>query len=183
MRLLDLIVLRKRRRIVRHTTTVVAIADLTDKGRGPSTKADQCNDIIIIIIIIIQTYLNDLSYAALVVQGKLSSQVLLGTLSVVGTRAMQVYTSAQFARARVGPMLSSSIAQKFITSTCTALPLMRICTIFRHSAGLSKSAQMPLSFETHSHPAGLCSRSGMTYVMQDGPFMHCKAVGVIEGLL
>ena len=34
-------------------------------------------------------------------QGKLSGQVLLATLSVVGTRAMQVYTSAQFARARV----------------------------------------------------------------------------------
>lgn len=39
----------------------------------------------------------------MLVQGKLSSQVLLGTLSVVGTRAMQVYTSAQFARARVRP--------------------------------------------------------------------------------
>ena len=37
------------------------------------------------------------------VQGKFSGQVLLATLSVVGTRAMQVYTSAQFARARVRP--------------------------------------------------------------------------------
>ena len=36
-------------------------------------------------------------------QGKFSGQVLLATLSVVGTRAMQVYTSAQFARARVSP--------------------------------------------------------------------------------
>ena len=38
---------------------------------------------------------------ALVMQGKLSGQVMMATLSVVGTRAMQVYTSAQFARARV----------------------------------------------------------------------------------
>ena len=34
-------------------------------------------------------------------QGKLSGHVMMATLSVVGTRAMQVYTSAQFARARV----------------------------------------------------------------------------------
>ena len=36
-------------------------------------------------------------------RAEFSGQVLLATLSVVGTRAMQVYTSAQFARARVRP--------------------------------------------------------------------------------
>ncbi len=36
-------------------------------------------------------------------QGKMSAQVLLTTLSVAGGRAMQVYTSANFTRARVRP--------------------------------------------------------------------------------
>lgn len=39
-------------------------------------------------------------------QGKLSMQLLLTTLSVVGGRAMQVWTSAQFARARVSSRIS-----------------------------------------------------------------------------
>ena len=53
-------------------------------------------------------------------QGKLSTQVLLGTLSVVGTRAMQVYTSAQFARARVSPCVLTFAAPE--SPLCHALP-------------------------------------------------------------
>ena len=43
-------------------------------------------------------------------QGKLSGHVMMATLSVVGTRAMQVYTSAQFARARVSHWAPLSLA-------------------------------------------------------------------------
>lgn len=73
-----------------------------------------------------------------VLQGKLSASLLMGTLSVVGTRAMQVYTSAQFARARVSdlPLL-----------TPEALP----ATQYLQSAA-SKGA--PRAGHCHKGPAG-----------------------------
>ena len=63
-----------------------------------------------------QGMLGGVLHGWLVLQGKLSGQVMMATLSVVGTRAMQVYTSAQFARARVS-------TRAFLLSALRVLPV------------------------------------------------------------
>lgn len=50
-------------------------------------------------------------------QGKLSPQLLMTFLTVVGGRAMQVYTSANYARARVSDASHSLFTFLFQTSS------------------------------------------------------------------